>query len=494
MNRRRLLLAALAAAAGNPASVVGSDTAAATGSDPAMTAAGTPLSTGEGIRAAAADASPQTPAGVTGIDYFPVYYTWYSAPRRWNANPDYLPALGRYRSDERSTIAQHLGWLEANGGAGFTVNWHGPEGFVHQTLQDHFIPEIGSFPGLEFCTHYDPFIRWGLPMPDFSRDQAAAALWRGDARHIARSFMSHPQYARVNGRPLLFVYLARAIEDLANLEAFVEIVRDEVAGAGHPGVYLVLGEAWWIPANETPVNLEIIRSTRALRARVGDAVYSYNLATEPVHDQIWRGNIRTFLGEAGRVYKDYRNLMDARGAAGRQVITTLMPRFDNTVLSQLEGTPPGMNIGPWRGHAGFDFERDVAAVLDKLRTSFEPVRGNRTLMVVTSWNEWPERSALEPSSAGTDKHGIPAPEDAYLTAIGRAVAAFPPPNDPELRSGGLSTSRRRDLADRADELLREVDVALAMSGLTSAHTEKVTLRDVTGGRRAYRSQLAAGRS
>ncbi|HEX9699778.1 MAG TPA: glycoside hydrolase family 99-like domain-containing protein [Acidobacteriota bacterium] len=490
MNRRRLLLAALAAAASDPAFVAGS--ASATGSDPASAAADGPVSTGEGIRAAAPDALPQAPVGVTGIDYFPVYYTWYSEPRRWNANPDYLPALGAYRSDQRSTIAQHLGWLDANGGAGFTVNWHGPEGFVHQTLQDHFIPEIGGFPGQEFCIHCDPFIRWGLPMPDFTRDQTAAVLWRGDARHIARSFMSHPQYARVNGRPLLFIYLARAIEGLDSLEAFVEIVRDEVAEAGHPGVYLVLGEAWWIPANETPVNLEIIRSTRAPRTRVGDAVYSYNLATEPEHERIWRGNIRTFLGEAGRVYKDYRNLMDARGAADRQVITTLMPRFDNTLLRRLEGGPPGMNIGPWRGHAGLDFERDVAVVLDKLSTSFEPVRGDRTLMVVTSWNEWPERSALEPSFAGTDKDGLPAPRDAYLTALGGAVAAFPPPNDPGLRPGGLSTSRRRGLADRADALLQEVDVALDMSGLTSEQTENVTLRHVTGGRVAYRAQLAAG--
>lgn len=399
-------------------------------------------------------------------------------------------------------IARHLDWLQANGGAGFAINWHGPAGFVNDTLQQHFLPAISGFPGLEFCIHYDPYIRWGLPMPDFTRDAAAVATWRADARYMARSIMPHPRYAHVDGRPLLFVYLTRAIEGLSNLESFVDIARDEAARAGHDGVYLVLGEIWWIPTDESPVNIEIIRSIRAPRTRVGDAVYSYNLATEPERERVWEGNIRTFLGEAVRVYEDYRNLMNERGAGSRQIITTLMPRFDNTVLRMLQGGPPGMNIGPWRGYGGVDFEEDVAVILEKLSTSFERVRGSSTIALVTSWNEWPERSALEPSRAGIDKDGLPTPRDAYLAGLGNAVAAFPPPRDPALRRDSPSaphTGRRSDpqprhtLEERAVSALQAVEAALQASSLTARQTEHVNVWQVSGGRVAYRSELRAGR-
>jgi hypothetical protein len=347
------------------------------------------------------------------------------------------------------------------------------------------VPRLADFPGQEFCIHYDPYIRWGLPMPDFTADQAARALWRADARTITRNFMAHPQYARVGARPLLFVYLSRAIEGLDNLEAFIDIARAEAAAAGHPGIYLVLGEVWWIPTDETPVNIEIIKSVRAPRTRLGDAMFSYNLATEPVHGRIWRGNIRTFLGEAGRVYKDYRNLMDARGAADKQVITTLMPRFDNTVLRADQGGPPGMNIGPWRGYGGVDYRQDVNAVFRKLSTSFEPVRDGRTVVVVTSWNEWPERSALEPSAGAVDKDGLQTPRRDYLDALRDAVAAYPQPADPIFRAGGA-------LGTRPAAALEDVDMALDLSALKAEDTEKVGLRDVTGGRARYRASLRAG--
>jgi hypothetical protein len=510
MNRRRFLTAALAAAGGSAAG-------------PAGGAAGRLLETmttrrpGDGSSAPGNSPSrhAQAPAGITGVDYFPVYYPWYSGPQKWLVNGDYLPALGGYASRQRDVIAQHMGWLGSNGGAGFTLNWHGPAGFTHQTVEQYFIPELANFPGQEFCIHYDPYIRWGLPMPDFSRDAAAAATWRADARHMARAFMPHPQYARVDGRPIVFVYVARAIEGPANIEAFVDIIRDEAAAAGHPGVYLVLGEAWWIPVNETPENLEIIRSTRAPRTRLCDAVYSYNLATEPVHDRVWRGNVRSFMGEAGRVYKDYRNLMDARGAADRRVITTLMPRFDNTVLRVFEGGPPGMNMGPWPGYAGIDYQQDLTVIFHRLATSFEPVRGTRTLMVVTSWNEWPERSALEPSAPGIDKDGLPTPGDAYLTALGRAVAGFGQPRDPVLRVGGrmptgASPAHRDEWGEPPPgddsarppyriaepepvDPLEAIATALDLSGLTAERTEHVTERDITGGRvRFRRQQLSSG--
>lgn len=458
-----------------------------------------------GDPSAAAGAVLQAPAGITGVDYFPVYYPWYVGPQNWLVNGDYHAALGRYSSQQRDIIAQHLSWLEGNGGAGFTLNWHGAAGFTHRTVEQHFIPELGNFPGQEFCIHYDPYIRWGLPMPDFSRDAAAAATWRADARHMARAFMPHPQHARIDGLPIVFVYVARAIEGLANIEAFVDIMRDEAAAAGHPGVYVVLGEVWWIPTNETPENLEIIRSTRAPRTRLCDAVYSYNLATEPVHDRIWRGNVRTFMGEAGRVYKDYRNLMNQRGAADRQVITTLMPHFDNTLLRAFEGGPPGMNMGPWRGFAGIDYADDLTVMFHRLATSFEPVRGSRTLMVVTSWNEWPERSAMEPSAFGIDKDGLPTPGDAYLTALGQAVATFGQPRDPVVRPGvagrqraGAPETGRDDPGEPpggageagGTDPLEAIETALDLSGLTAARTEHVTERDITGGRARFRRLMA----
>ena len=421
--------------------------------------------------------------GVTGIDYFPVYYTWYSGPKQWVTNSDYFPALGKYRSNQRAVIDNHLGSLEDNGGAGFTVNWHGPTGFHHDALVNHFLPELRNHPGQEFCIHYDPFIRWGLPLPEFGSDAQNAATWRADARYMARSLMSDPQYARVDGRPLVFVYVTRAILRLRDLRAFVDIARQEAQDAGHSGLFLVLGEVWWIPTDVGPIDLEIIRARRAPRTRLGDAVYSYNLATPPELDKIWRSNIRTFMGEAGRVYKDYRNLMDNRGAPRVPVITTLMPRFDNTVLRAQAGKPAGSQIGPWLGHGGVDYKADVAVGLQKLSPSFEPVRGDRTIVVVTSWNEWPERSALEPAMPGVDKDNLPRPNDDYLVGLGQAVAGFSAGRpEPALRPEWR--------ADREREALESVALGLELASLGPERTERVTADQVSESRWFYRALIA----
>jgi hypothetical protein len=50
------------------------------------------------------------------------YYIWYT-PSSWNrAKTDY-PLLGRYSSDEETTMAQHIDWAKQAGIEGFIVSW-----------------------------------------------------------------------------------------------------------------------------------------------------------------------------------------------------------------------------------------------------------------------------------------------------------------------------------------------------------------------------------
>jgi hypothetical protein len=69
-------------------------------------------------------AEPSTRAGDTPL--FAYYYIWFN-PTSWNrAKTDY-PLLGRYSSDEREVMRQHIRWAKQTGINGFIVSWKSTE-------------------------------------------------------------------------------------------------------------------------------------------------------------------------------------------------------------------------------------------------------------------------------------------------------------------------------------------------------------------------------
>jgi hypothetical protein len=135
----------------------------------------------------AASPSPGEPVKPPMLAY---YYIWYDVPS-WNrAKTDY-PLLGRYSSDDRETMRQHVRWAKAAGISGFIVSWKNTE-----TLSKRLeaLVEISREEDFKLAIIYQ-----GL---DFNRDPLAADRIANDLDYLIEHYGRDPVFD-IFGRPLV---------------------------------------------------------------------------------------------------------------------------------------------------------------------------------------------------------------------------------------------------------------------------------------------------
>jgi hypothetical protein len=118
------------------------------------------------------------------------YYIWYDVPS-WNrAKTDY-PLLGRYSSDDREIMRQHVRWAKAAGITGFIVSWKNTE-----TLSKRLATLV------EICREEQfklAVIYQGL---DFSRNPLDVSRIAADLDYLIQTYRLDPVFD-IFGRPLV---------------------------------------------------------------------------------------------------------------------------------------------------------------------------------------------------------------------------------------------------------------------------------------------------
>lgn len=291
------------------------------------------------------------------------YYPWYDA-ERWAREPTAdVPALGRYRSADRAVVAEHVRWARRADLDFFVLSCLDPRGKEAETLRTTVVPELGAS-GFRFALHYETPIALGL-RPEKPVDLAAKlpdGVAAGDrfAEHfdsLADTHLTHPQYLRYNGRAVVMLYLVRTMENAA---PYLRAVRARLKARG-VDLYLIADVMYW----ENPGELDWPFLTAHF-----DAVTAYNMYP--------RAN---FLP---RVEIQYRATDRAARERGLRMIPHVLPGYDDTRLR-----------GPDRqvlDRADGRFYRDFWAL------GAEFVGPDQPFLFVTSFNEWHEGTALEPSA------------------------------------------------------------------------------------------------
>src|SRR5512140_954978 len=78
------------------------------------------------------------------IPVFAYYYIWYDTTS-WNrAKVDY-PQLGKYSSDDRAVMRQHIRWAKAAGITGFIVSWKSTDALNRRLNQLEQVAEEENF-------------------------------------------------------------------------------------------------------------------------------------------------------------------------------------------------------------------------------------------------------------------------------------------------------------------------------------------------------------
>lgn len=309
----------------------------------------------------AADALDRKSAVVEDTVVYCDYYTWHNQDH-WERGYSNIPLLGFYNSIDPDTIVKHKEWAMTYG---------------IDVLKIEYIPQFDStitegilesdLGDTRLCLMYDSRLRfesigYKYPPYDFDNKEIAETFLR-DMDHIAETYFSSSNYFKINGRPVLWIYVARDFK--GNYKNVIEEARKNIAEKGYD-LYLV-----------------------------GDVVFwNYRLGTISAYDAIscysaYAGRPDNTAEFAERLKLLYTVWRTAAILSRRDFIPAAIPAYDDTCLSYER-----ISITPLEGSAD-DFRYQLA-VVSQFR---DPVNIKPEIEQVTiaTFNEHQEGSSVEPA-------------------------------------------------------------------------------------------------
>lgn len=289
------------------------------------------------------------------------YYTWFDE-HSWG--PDKVPdvPLEIYVSRDRAVMARHIEQAKAAGIDAFVVSWYGPQVENNQTETNlRALLDEAAARGFRIAVDFE------VTSPFIrSTGEAQAAL-----AHLLATHAQHPAYLRSDGKPVIFFWRQQRF----NINTWAAI-RAAVDG-GRNSVWIEEG------VDVTPLS-------------VFDGHHLYSVSWNPPTDMAYTAN-------------KFARLVRAKAAAlgaPKVYVATVMPGYDDRKTG--------------RGNA-FAVGREDGAYYAR---SWQAAIGSQPdWIVITSFNEWPEGTYIEPSRAYGNK---------YLELTAGWAAAFRGPAPPPL--------------------------------------------------------------
>ncbi|MCH9022834.1 MAG: glycoside hydrolase family 99-like domain-containing protein [Planctomycetes bacterium] len=304
---------------------------------------------------------------VIGAYYYPWYYEPGQGRNRWrrtlrqHLKSPQQPKAGLYRSNDPKVIGEHISQSVRAGISFWAVSWWGQKhhsaGNFRNAILKH--PDAGQ---LKYAILYESTGRLSRPQnPDFSN-------WLTDLAYLEETFFSHPQYLRIEGKPVVFIYLSRVYfrdkghEILKQTrERFPQIylIGDDVFGPGYQS-------AW---------------------AKNFDAVTCYDVYGQSIGRLGATQKALDYLAENFRYAKAQANRV------GTAFIPTVAPGYNDTAVRK--GHPPRARYftdskNPKEGGL-------FRAMIDQVALPNLDARCGH-IMMVNSFNEWYEDTQIEATS------------------------------------------------------------------------------------------------
>lgn len=330
------------------------------------------------------------------------YYLWY--PRNFNhgflrgkLDPQQEPMQGLYDSRDVAVVEQHIAWCSQYGIDFLTLDWW-PSRKEQQAVIHDTILKARNIDDIKFCIFYET---WGLGFDGLigatKIDEATTARMVADLTAIADGLFDHPSYLRVAGRPVVILYLTRTLTG-AFAEA-IACVRSALAARGHD-VFLIGDEVFWkvspvVPEGVTPHPL--VEEPQVSRIELLDAITAYNMYENAHTNQRGYGAESTFIQDVGAQYAAYRRA----SKEGAYFVPGILPGYnDRGVRLNVNHYAIPRQWSPGAAEGTF-FEE----AFDRLGFPFMDERLN--MLLITSFNEWNEDTAIEPLrlAAASSKDG-----------------------------------------------------------------------------------------
>lgn len=303
------------------------------------------------------------------------YYPWYDSDgRHWDSgyhgkSADLTPSLGEYSSRDPKVVSKHIEWTNDLGIDHLICSWWGPQSWEDETLLRHVLPIIEKEDDApKFCLLYETAGILGLD-PEVGIDFDLRGNSRELAEHIhyiARNYFSHPSYLKIDGKPVIYLYLSRTFTgDYAN---GLENARTVAKSLGYE-LFLVGDEVYWGAPDKD-------------RIAQFDAITSYNMHGPEAFSDLTDWN--EFLSETESVYQQYREVANELKVG---FIPGVLPGFDSRDASGDHYPIPRSLTPDLPGNS------TLKAFLELAQRQLDP---QLKTIAITSFNEWHEGTQMEP--------------------------------------------------------------------------------------------------
>jgi hypothetical protein len=211
-----------------------------------------------------------------GVHYF-AWYTTNSWIRDAKKTTVHTPLLGMYTSEDPLIFDKHADWATGHGIDFFIIEWASPNDWTSKNLKDNILKNSYLLKSgqIKFCITYDldvsselgrllktndgkgnNWFNYGFDM----NNNYNVRIFLEDFSYISQ-FFEHPQYLKIDGKPLVFIYGAMK---LRNAESVISEVREKY----NP---ILIGQlVAWYPQEE-------IQNRIIPLFPLFDGVYAYNM-------------------------------------------------------------------------------------------------------------------------------------------------------------------------------------------------------------------------
>jgi hypothetical protein len=292
--------------------------------------------------------------------------------------PKQYPKLGYYDNADPDVISAHINQSVQANIHFWACSWWGPGGFEDNIIKNHILTHAQAGE-LKYAIMYESTGRLGsFSSPDYSRLVP-------DVQYLSDNYFGNPNYLKIDGRPVIFIYLTRvyfrnqgdaALAGLRVVFPNLYIVADDVFGRHYSSSY---ASKW-------------------------DAVTAYDVYGQTLGSY---GSTQAALNRLEDILNDAKI---AANSVGVGLIPFSSPGFnDRGVRDGHSGAPRYFEDNPQsvEGDLFRAMLRDV--VVPKVDALAE------NMLMVTSFNEWHEDTQIEPTigTAGRTKFDDSVTGDYY---------------------------------------------------------------------------------
>jgi hypothetical protein len=308
------------------------------------------------------------------------YYPWYRkgglfGKSKWKKQTMRLhlkhpqqPRVGLYDSRNPKVIGNHIEQSVRGGISFWAVSWWGKGSITDKAFRQNILkhPDAGK---LKYAVLYESTGRMRrFSNPDYGK-------WIGDLKYLKNTYFNDPRYLKINGRPVLFVYLSREYFRNKGQHALKQM-RDRF-----PEIYLVGDDVFF--------GDEAGEEYKAEWAGNFDAVTAYDVYGQSIKRLGGTHKAIEFLSG------NYRQAKEAANSVGTAFMPAIAPGYNDTAVRK--GHP-----GRARYFTDVDHSKEGDIFREMIRQAALPNLdascGN--IIMVTSFNEWYEDTQIE-ATAGT---------------------------------------------------------------------------------------------